>query len=134
MGRDHQLNRFVDRLFGEWDGRPLANLESFTPGCEVTESKDNYTVKVDLPGIPKDKIKIDLHEGQLTISGERREEKTGEGDSRHFSEVTYGSFMRTLTFPTAVESDKVNAKYQDGVLTITVPKSEKSRARQITVQ
>ena len=113
-----------------------ADLAKYTanPSCEVTEDALAYHLKFDLPGIPKDQIKIDLHENRMTVSGERKDEKTADDKRRHFSEVYYGSFARSLTFPTSVNPEKVAANYENGVLSITVPKAEGHRARQITIK
>ena len=134
----NQFQKAVDRLFDDWTGsrfgKPeLANL-AFNPSCEVTESKNQYLVKFDLPGVTKDQIKIDLHEGYLTVSGERKEEKKEEDKKRHFSEVYYGSFSRSFSFPTAVDAERSEARFDQGVLTITIPKTEASKARQIAVK
>jgi HSP20 family protein len=106
----------------------------FNPKCEVTEDKEAYHLKFDLPGIPKDQIKIDLHDSQLTVSGERKLEKKEDSKRQHFSEVHYGAFSRSMTFPTSVNNEKVLASYENGILSITVPKAEASRSRQITIK
>lgn len=135
--RDAQFQRAVDRIMDDWAGpRMKGELQnySFNPTCEVSETKANYLLKFDLPGVNKDQIKIDMHENQLTVSGERREEKKEEDKKRHLSEVFYGSFMRSFTFPTTVDPERIEAKYDNGVLSISVPKSEATRARQITIR
>ena len=131
------LSRVMDRMLEEWPGNRAANdpkQYSFNPSCEVTEDKMNYRLKVDLPGVPKDNIKIDLHENRLTISGERTEEKTTDDkDHRtHFSEMFYGSFTRSMTFPMAVDAEKVEAKFEHGVLNVTIAKKTAANSRQIT--
>ncbi len=126
-----------DRLFEDLAGARLnADLAkySFNPSCEVAENRASYMVKFDLPGISKDQIKIDLHDGYLTVSGERKEEKKEDDKKRHFSEVYYGSFSRSFSFPTSVDAEKTEAKYENGVLLITVPKMAANGARQITVR
>lgn len=130
------FDRFFDQLGGAALRRTDADLTKygFNPQCEVTEDKMNYHLKVDLPGIPKDQIKIDLHENQLTVSGERKSEKKDDTKKYHFSEVFYGSFSRSITFPTTVDAEKVAATYENGILSITVPKSESTRTRQIIVR
>jgi len=130
------LDRFFDQVGGSALRRSEADLTryGFNPQCEVTEDKLNYHLKVDLPGIPKDQIKIDLHENQMTISGERKSEKIEDSKKQHFSEVFYGSFSRSISFPTTVDAEKVSASYENGILSIVVPKSESTRARQIVVK
>ena len=130
----------LDRLFDPsgWASLRRADPDltkyGFNPSCEVNEDKAGYQLRFDLPGVPKDQIKIDLHENQLTVSGERKAEKKEESKRQHFSEVFYGSFSRSITFPTTVDAERVSATYENGILNITVPKSEASRTRQITVK
>lgn len=136
-----QLSRPLDRFFEEF-ASPLyrrgdtteQNKYGFNPQCEVSEDKSHYLMKFDLPGISKDQIKIELHENRLTISGERKEEKKNDTEKQHFSEVYYGSFTRAFTFPSQVDAERVQAKYENGILQIEIPKSESSRARQINVK
>ena len=134
--RDNQFQRAVDRLFEDWSESKLSKSEGqvFNPSCEVTESKADYTVKFDVPGLSKDQIKIELHDGFLTVTGERREEKKEDDKKRHFSEVSYGMFTRSLSFPTQVSAERVEAKYDSGVLTITIPKAETTKSRQVTIK
>ena len=132
FGRDLSVNRFFDRFVNEFgDPRTPSAADVFTPGCEVLENKDSYTLKVDLPGIAKNQIKIDLHEGQLTISGERKEEHRD--SKKHVTEVSYGSFMRSMTFPVSVDSERVRATHENGVLTIDVPKAAGSKSREVSI-
>jgi HSP20 family protein len=130
------LDRFFDQVAWPSLRRGDADFakQGFNPSCEVSEDKTGYHLKFDLPGIPKDQIKIDLHENQLTVSGERRSEKKEENKRQHFSEVFYGSFSRSLTFPSSVDAEKVSASYENGILNIMVPKSEASRTKQITIK
>ena len=108
---------------------------NLSAACEISETGDGYLMKFDLPGLKKEDIKIDLRDNRLTVSGERREEHK-EKDKKHrtqYSEISYGSFSRSYTFPNNVDSSKVDARYSDGVLSITVPKSADSQTRQIAI-
>jgi len=130
---DRFFEEFMSPNFKRKDGLETSH-GGFHPQCEVSESKEGYHMKFDLPGISKDQIKIELHENQLTVSGERKEERNVEDKKTHFSEVYYGSFTRSFTFPTQVDAEKVLAEYDNGVLNINIPKSEQSRSRQITIK
>ena len=135
----NQMQRVLDRWYDEFGmpGPPQGGVSvNFNPTCEVSEDKNQYMLRFDLPGIPKDQIKIELDDNRLTVSGERREErKEDEKDKkRHFSEISYGSFMRSFTFPTPVSSEKVSATYDHGVLSIAIAKAEQSKVRQIAVK
>ena len=116
-----------------WSGKDIAR---FNPRSEVSETKTHYNFKFDLPGLTKDQIKVELLDNRLTVSGERREEKKEEDKERktHFSEVFYGSFTRSFDFPTSVDAEKVDAKYDNGVLTLAVPKTMSSSAKQIGIK
>lgn len=141
--RDSSLfSRNLDRVFDDWlmpvSPKYRANLEkvAMSPSCDVTENKTTYTMKFDLPGLTKDQIKIDLHENTLSVSGERREEKKEEDKDRkhHVSEVYYGSFSRSFAFPEPIDAERSDARFENGVLTVTIPKKEGSLRRQISVK
>jgi HSP20 family protein len=127
------LDRFFDQ---KWFGR-LQNSElgkDWNPRAAITEDEKAYHVKVDLPGVQKDQIKLDFHENTLTISGERHEEKKSDSEKQHYSEVFTGSFTRRFAFPVGVDEENVVAKHENGVLTVELAKSTKGKPRQITVR
>jgi HSP20 family protein len=131
------FGKAFDRMMEDWPAsRADVAKYNFNPSCEVREDKGVFLLKVDLPGVPKEAIKIDLHDNRLTISGERSEEKkTEEKDAKtHFTEMFYGSFTRTMTFPVAVDAEKTEARYENGVLTMSIPKKTAQNARQISVK
>ncbi len=131
-------NQMWDR-FGEELGYPKGKYPaakdfSFSPSCEVTEDKAHYFFKLDLPGLTKDLVKIEIHDKELSISGERKEEKKEESKRSHLCETTYGSFLRSFTLPSNIDAEKVEAKFENGVLTVTVAKSEETRPRQVSIR
>lgn len=103
------------------------------PMCDLSETDGEVQVKFDLPGLKADEIDIQLTNNVLTVSGERKEEKEEKGRTFHRVERRYGSFSRSLTLPCAVAEDKVDARYQDGVLTVTIEKTDEAKARKIKV-
>lgn len=103
------------------------------PALDLYEDKDNFVLKAELPGMRKEDIEISLHEGVLTLSGERKEEKKEEGADTYRSERYFGRFHRTITLPSPVNGDKVAASYKDGMLTVTLPKTEETKPKQIPV-
>jgi HSP20 family protein len=109
-------------LFGGW-----------TPAVDLYEDNDHLIVRVELPGMNKESIDISLHEGVLTVAGERKAEELPAGSEAYRSERFYGRFQRTLDLPKPVEADRVSAHYRDGILTITLPKTEEAKPRQIEV-
>lgn len=111
-------------------------LESsdFSPAVNFKENNNNYVIEFDIPGIKKEDVKIELENNRLTVSGERSDKKE-EKDSRHLlAETFYGSFMRTFNLPNAVDENKVDARYESGVLTVTIPKSAATKSKEIKVQ
>jgi HSP20 family protein len=136
FGRLSDLRDEIDRLFES----PLTELtrtsnllSGWTPALDVYEDKDNYTVKAELPGMKKEEIEVSLHEGSLSISGERKSESKHEDAEVYRAERFFGRFQRTVSLPSAVAADKVKAAYKDGVLTITLPKTEEAKPKHIDV-
>ena len=106
----------------------------FAPACDFAETSKEYVVRFDIPGIKKDDVKIEIENNRLTVSGERTD-KIEEKDARSFlSETCCGAFMRSFTLPTSVDETKVDAHYENGVLTIKVPKAHLSKAREVKIQ
>src|SRR5512144_3015795 len=112
------LREEIDRLFDS----PLAGLEDMTqpfmggwmPAIDLSEDKDNFVLKAELPGMKKEEIEISLHEGVVTISGERKHEEKHESADMYRSERFFGRFHRTVSLPSAVDAEKVTASYKDG--------------------
>jgi len=136
FGRLFDLRDEIDRLFEV----PLANLartshllSGWTPALDVYEDKDTITVKAELPGMKKEDIDISLHDGTLSITGERKSEEKFESAEVYRAERFVGRFQRSLSLPSPVAADKVKAQYKDGVLTITLPKTEEAKPKQIDV-
>jgi Molecular chaperone (small heat shock protein) len=105
----------------------------WAPALDIYEDDDKVTVKVEAAGMKKEDFDVSLHDDNLTVSGERRsEKKEGEGESFR-SERFFGRFSRTITLPAAVKADEVKATYEDGVLTVILPKAEEAKPRKIEV-
>jgi HSP20 family protein len=123
-------------------GRPLAansfnkttHGTAFSPSCEISEDKTAYLIKFDMPGINKDQVKIELDKNTLTVSAERSEEKKSDDKKTHYSEFFYGSYNRSFTLPETIDEKKIDATFANGVLSITLPKTEKSEPKRISVQ
>jgi HSP20 family protein len=136
FGRLTDLRDEIDRLFevplGEL-ARGSQLLSGWTPALDLFEDKDNVYVKLELPGMKKEDIDLSLHDGSLSISGERKSEEKFKDAEVYRSERFYGRFQRTVTLPTSVAADKVKAQYKDGVLMITLPKAEEAKPKHIDV-
>ena len=107
-------------------------FNGWTPALDLHDTADSIVALVELPGMRKEAIELSLHDGILTISGERKDEKV-EGDVHARAERFVGKFRRTITLPTRVDSSKVSATYKDGILTVTLPKAEDAKLKQIQV-
>jgi len=136
FGRLSDLREEIDRLF-DAPLSELANpsrlLSGWTPALDVYEDKDNFTVKVELPGMKKEDIDVSLHIGSLSISGERKGETKHEDGEVYRAERFFGRFQRTVTLPSTIAADKVKAQYKDGILTVTLAKTEEAKPKQIDV-
>ena len=109
-------------------------LSSWTPAVDITEQENEYLVKVELPGIDKDGVRIMLESNVLTIRGEKKQDQETKTDGYHRLERAYGTFQRSFRLPSTVRVDKIDAVYKDGVLTIMLPKAEEAKPKQIEVK
>jgi HSP20 family protein len=109
-------------------------LSGWLPAVDLFEERDHLTLRAEVPGMKKEDINITLHDDVLTISGERKEEKEIKKAETYRSERFLGKFQRTLTLPVPVDAAKVQASYKDGLLTVTLPKAESAKPRQIDVK
>jgi HSP20 family protein len=104
------------------------------PAMEVTEKDGKMLVRADLPGIDKNDVKVELTDGNITISGERKREHEEEKEGFHRSERSYGSFCRSISLPEGVNADQVQAQFKDGVLEVTVPIPRNQMAKTIPIE
>jgi len=136
FGRLSSLRDELDRLFeSPWTGLTQASqlLSGWTPALDLYEDKDNLYVKAELPGMKKEEIDLSLHEGTLSISGERKGESKHQDGEVYRAERFFGRFQRTVSLPAPVAVDKIQAQYKDGVLTVTLPKTEEAKPKRIEV-
>ncbi len=104
------------------------------PYVNVAEFKDEIQVVAEIPGIPKENVKLQLHDGMLTISGERKAPEDPKDSQWLRQEISYGSFSRTIELPERVDAENVTAEYQNGVLRVTLPKHEAVKPKDITIR
>ncbi|HET7320903.1 MAG TPA: Hsp20/alpha crystallin family protein [Longimicrobiaceae bacterium] len=119
---------------GAGPGGRLAGMDLLrAPNADVMETKDDIHVTLELPGLRPEDIDVNLEDNVLTISGEKKEEREGEGpQSRwHLSERRYGRFSRTFVLPKEVEQDRIQARFENGILNVTIPKSERVKPRRL---
>lgn len=131
-----QIQESFDRIFNEFvNWRKTNSMQefSFSPSCEIAEEGNRYVLSFDLPGVKKEHVKVEADNDQLTIRAERKEEKKEESKKKHLSEVYYGSYVRTFTLPGPIDEKKIDAKFDNGVLTVTIPKTESTKTKQVPV-
>ncbi|MBD3290087.1 Hsp20 family protein [candidate division KSB1 bacterium] len=131
------MNDFADEFHRMWDDFFPTRWETretmWQPRVDVNERKNDIMVTVEVPGMTEKDIKVTLKENHLVISGEKKMEEEHKEDEYHCCERRYGKFERAFMLPTEVVSDKVEAKVKDGILKVTLPKAEKVKAKEITV-
>src|SRR6184192_2240216 len=136
FGRLSNLRDELDTLFELpfWSnlGRQTQLFSGWSPALDLYQNNDNVIAMVELPGMRKEDIEISLQDGMLTISGERKSQ-TPEGDKAERTERYVGKFRRSISLPTQVDANKVTANYRDGILTVTLPKAEEAKPKQIKV-
>jgi HSP20 family protein len=114
-------------------GRQALQGTGWVPPLDVVEDQDNLVVRLELPGLHKDEIDLSLHEGVLTIAGERRPAADANTRTYHLNERFNGQFRRSVALPKAVKTESTKATYEDGILTVVLPKTEAAKPRQIQV-
>ena len=129
----------MDRLFGEAAGRSWPTEEGLTTGVwnppvDVFESNDSIVLKADLPEVNKDEVDISVDGNVLTIRGERKREQEVKEKEFYRMERSYGTFTRSFTLPGTVDPEKIEAGFAGGVLTVTLPKREEAKPKQIRVK
>lgn len=130
------LREEFDRLFetslGEL-GRTGELFHGWTPALDLREDNENLVATVELPGLKKEDIEVTVHDGVLSVAGERTREKSAETAGLYRSERFHGRFHRTVSLPKPVRTEATSAGYKDGVLTVTMPKTEEAKPKQIEV-
>ncbi|MDH4091461.1 MAG: Hsp20/alpha crystallin family protein [Cyclobacteriaceae bacterium] len=119
------FSNLIDRFFNDSVARSGGSSYAFVPKVDIIENEKAYEISVAVPGISKDDFKVDLNDNLLTVSGERKFSKEKKENNLHVLETQYGNFSRSFSLPENVDAGKIDAKYNNGILEITVPKDEK---------
>ena len=128
-----RMNRlFEDANGGSRRGEAPATT-AWRPAVDIHETETQIVVKAEVPGMERDGIELGLENNVLTLKGDRRFEKDTTEENYHRIERAYGSFSRSFSIPSVVDENKISADYKEGVLTISLPKTEKARAKQIAI-
>jgi HSP20 family protein len=122
------FSNLVDQFFN--DSLTRSGGSSFVPKVDIAENENSFELHVAAPGLSKEDFKIELNDGQLTVSGERKFTNEKKDKKFHSIETEYGSFVRSFSLPENADAEKINAKYNNGILELTIPKDEKKALKQ----
>jgi HSP20 family protein len=131
------FDQMFDDLWRNWPARFFSSEGStglLRPSMDVIESDKDLTIRVDLPGLKPDDVKVEVEDNTLTVSGEVGDTVEKEGDRYHYRERSYGAFQRSVRLPGTVDTDKVDATFENGVLNIVLPKLPQAQPKQIAVK
>jgi len=128
----------LNRIFGQSlarteSGQPMLALADWAPSVDISETDTAYLVKAEIPGVKKEDVKVTIQDGMLTIQGERKQEKEEKGKKFHRIERSYGSFVRSFRVPDDADENSVKAEFKDGMLNVTLTKSDKAKPKSINV-
>lgn len=126
------LSRLFETFFNDLQGEEVSN-RSWVPPVDIQETEEGYRLQAELPGLTKDDIQITLENNVLRLTGERKYERDVKKESFHRIERTYGTFSRAFALPHQVNAEGVQAAFENGILTLTVPKAEQAKPRKIAI-
>jgi HSP20 family protein len=126
------MNRLFDRFFGSTSGNGPTQRR-WIPAMDIAETDDSVVLRSDLPGVKEDDVQIEVKDGVLTVSGERRDEHEEKGEDFHRVERSFGRFSRSLSLPDGVDPDKVEANFDNGVLEVRIPKPEETQPTRVEI-
>jgi HSP20 family protein len=134
MAMREQMNRLVNEAFGRGGGEEGGWMTgTWTPPVEIYDTDDALMVRVELPGVAKEDVHVELHENTLTLRGERKPDPQVKAGQYYRQERMYGPFQRTFRLPTPVDTENVQATSRDGLLELRLPKSEAAKPRRIAI-
>ena len=130
----HDVDRWLNEVFAGGRAEGAAGQSCVCPLADVMETEDGYGVELELPGLKAKEVNVELSDNVLTVSGEKKADKRENTKGYARTERTYGSFSRSFRLPTSVDEKQISANFEDGVLKISIPKSEEVRPKQIEVK
>jgi HSP20 family protein len=128
-----EMERLWDKFFGE---RPFARAftDEWLPSVDISETKDSFVVKAELPGLEAKDVNVSISGDLLIVKGEKKKEEEEKDEHHYCSERYYGSFQRVFRLPTGVQADKIKATFDKGVLKLTLPKAEEAKKKEIEIK
>lgn len=133
MGFGNQMDSILSDFFGPALNGGEASDRSWNPVVDIYETDNDIVVKAEAPGVDKKDLSVDINDGVLMVKGERKSTEEVKEEKFYRRERVYGKFQRSFQLPEGTDYDKINADFKDGVLTVTIPKAEAKKPRQITV-
>ena len=132
---DRRISRLLNDAFGgfDWQNRESA-AASWVPPVDIFEEADAIHIQAEVPGVRPEDVKISVEDNVLTVQGTKQQAAEKDAERVHRYERTYGSFERSFTLPSTVDAAKIKAGYENGVLTVNLPKAEQAKPRQIQVE
>jgi HSP20 family protein len=133
------LQKEINNLFGNSLSHSLEKKDAFeggfwAPAVDIHDEKDKYLIKANLPGVKENEIDILVDDDTLTIKGERKYEKEQREKGCYRSERAYGTFQRSFVLPASIDANKINANYRNGVLEVSIPKTEETKKKQVKIE
>jgi HSP20 family protein len=111
----------------------MLKMADWTPSVDISETDQAYLIKAEIPEVKREDVKVTIDDGMITIQGERKMEKEEKGKKFHRIERSYGSFVRSFRLPDGVDESKAKAEFKDGMINVTLPKSEKAKSKAVEV-
>ena len=128
-----EMNQLFSTFFGDTTGPSNGQGRRWIPAMDLVETDEALVLRADLPGMKEDDVKIEIKDGVLTISGERRSESQEKGEGFHRVERAFGRFSRSLSLPDGVDAGKVQANFEDGVLEVKIPKPDETKPTRVEI-
>jgi HSP20 family protein len=132
-----RLNSVLDEAFNSWPFQANDNsalTSAWLPACDVFEDKEAVKIVAEVPGVRPEDVKLSIENNLLTIRGEKKQHAEEKTERVHRYERSYGTFERTFALPTSVDPEKIAASYSNGILSVTIPKADRARPREIPVK
>lgn len=126
-----RLKSLLRELEEDW---PALGARGWLPSLDLAESDGEYTLSVELPGARKEDVNVEVTDGVITIHGEKKSEREEKKEKQRYVERRYGSFSRSFSLPGDADADRMDAKFADGVLTVTIPKTERSKPQTVAIK
>ena len=139
LGMEKEFSKFFDSFNNRFGLKTSRDDDEFmnavwSPLTDVVENEEKYSLRLDLPGVKKEDVKIKFVNGQLSISGERHSESEKKDSTYHHIERAFGKYYRAFNLPEKIVEDKISADFKDGILSVTIPKAEEAKPKQIEVK